>query len=755
MDRAIDDEETLNIKAEKTEDHMFLRHKAPLQHKRTFLQVDYGRKPSFRNLHEAQSKSSLTYKGKITKEEKYVKLLKESFDKIHPLIYLTSDQRKYMLDCTTLIKFEQKIVLYSGMEEDYDSGDWACFVLLDGEIHIFNNRHVFQDLITNVTFFGYDGPIFMKRFSTVLVEKNSVIAVISRNDFLNFLHPFSKFATFISRNIRYKDKTLDDLQNFKNFILASIDKGPMDIAKLLELYKGINSCLHPKCLSDELDVSAWTYALNRLPQSVIETYVFVLVNKPPKLLSLSEDLALNLLPRMKTEARNRDIYKYLDGKNVIILREMESDCLDFVSNMCIHILESTKLRKYITSPITVNKIYQSRDSFDKTLEVLMTTTGLYINESEAKILKKVFGNSFSDKLINLCLNYQDVSITIHKDSLMDKDPIENWVQNLWNVTRELLGVNSSVDEIDDLVVDIVQGSKKTLLTCISPHLYMHKDEIYQWAEKTNQQLITETFLNDIDRFIAYSHYYYHTHPEKNQERKQMNKEHGIEVIEQTFSTGVQIIVVNVNKLNPKYIDPNLNFKPASKNHIILHMGYTFGAQSHHIIKPVLMLFGSKTRSMNIIGKAGGLQGERTDILVANKIFYDKTHDLAELNYGKIDIEDLKKTTKSNIHIGPMLTVAGTILQNYDLLSFYKHVMGCVGLEMEAYYFAREIENCIKHELLLPNFITRCFYYVSDLPLDPNQTLSSEGQNVSWDEGIGSMNAIQRFILSQIFSEEKL
>jgi hypothetical protein len=381
----------------------------------------------------------------------------------------------------------------------------------------------------------------------------------------------------------------------------------------------------------------------------------------------------------------------------------------------------------------------------------MTTTGLYINESEANILRKVFGNSFSDKLINLCLNYQDVAITIHKDSLNDKDPIENWVQNLWNVTRELLGVNSSVDEIDDLVVDIVQGSKKTLLTCISPHLYMHKDEIYQWAEKTAVQLVTKTFLNENDRFVAYSHYYYTSHPEKDLERKQMNKEHGIEVIEQTFSTGVQIIVVNVNKLNPKYIDPNLNFQPASKNHIILHMGYTFGAQSHHIIKPVLMLFGSKTRSMNIIGKAGGLQGERTDILVANKIFYDKTHDISELNYGKLDMEDLKAKTKSNIHIGPMLTVAGTILQNYDLLSFYKHVMGCIGLEMEAYYFAREIENCIKHELLLPNFITRCFYYVSDLPLDPTQTLSQEGSFVSWDEGIGSMNAIQRYILNQILT----
>jgi len=53
--------------------------------------------------------------------------------------------------------------------------------------------------------------------------------------------------------------------------------------------------------------------------------------------------------------------------------------------------------------------------------------------------------------------------------------------------------------------------------------------------------------------------------------------------------------------------------------------------------------------------------------------------------------------------------------------------------------------------LKKEFITLCFYYVSDLPLDPFQNLSQEEANVSWDEGVGSMNAIQRFIINKIFS----
>ena len=117
----------------------------------------------------------------------------------------------------------------------------------------------------------------------------------------------------------------------------------------------------------------------------------------------------------------------------------------------------------------------------------------------------------------------------------------------------------------------------------------------------------------------------------------MEKEHGIKYIDEHFSTGIQILIVDVNKLNPEYCDPAFVVKPASKNHIILHFGYTFGAQSSIIIKPILMLFGSKARSMNIIGKAGGLTGNRTDILVSSNIFYDKTNELININYGNIDI----------------------------------------------------------------------------------------------------------------------
>ena len=459
--------------------------------------------------------------------------------------------------------------------------------------------------------FGYDGPVFQKRLSTVIAEKNTVLAIIKKRDFLDLIHPFSSFATYLSRNIRNKDKILDNLQTYKNFILNSINKGPIDFQTLITLYKKIKPCLHQKADSDELDISAWTYALNRLPSNVIECYIFVLVNKQPRLLNLHEQLGDLKLTKIKTTTRLRDTYKYLDGKNLIVLRDMETDVIDFVSNLCIHYIESKKIRKRIYSPLTISELHKTGKNFEQAFNVFCIKTGIYIYDDEKNILKQFFGDSFGEKLIKLCLNHQDISISVHKTPVTNKDSVEYWTQSLWSCMRKIL-LEEEKDDISDLVVDIFQGSKRTLLWCVSPHMYKHKAEILKWAKDNKIETKTKKFLNENDKLIAYSYYYYKAHPEK--EKEEMNKECGIRYIEKTFGTGVGIVIINVNKLQPQYVDPNIKIKPASKHHVILHIGYTFGNQSHDIIKPVLMLLGKKARSMNIIGKAGGLIGDRSDIL---------------------------------------------------------------------------------------------------------------------------------------------
>jgi hypothetical protein len=712
------------------------------------LKISQSKKTNFSQVLQTKSNFLQKTATKITDHPELLSILKESFDTVSPLIYLNSFQRHLLLDNIKVMHYPHKSKLYS--PEDFEQNKNA-FILLKGEAHIYNNEGTFEDLMSNVGIFGYDGPIFQTRTKICVLNDNTYIGVIDEKVFLDLIVPFSKYCMYLSKNIIYKDKTLDSLNNLKTYILSMINKGPLNLKDLIEKYKKIDSCLHPKCLSEEMDFNAWSYSLNRLPDNIFETLSLVMINVAPKILTLPEEVHSQLLKPIKTKARMRDTFKYLDGKNIIYVRELETDVLDFIANMCIHVVECFKMRKHISSPLILEKLFYAKNDFKNTVNILKSNTLIQINIEDEHVLSKAFGDEFATKLINIMLHYQDYSIQINKVPQNNLDSVECWTQNLWKHAKKLLDIESSVDEIDDLVVDIIQGSKRTLIGCISPHLHKNAKEILKWGEETNVKLQTKIFLNEIDKLLAVAYYYYKAFPEKQKEREEAESQHGIQTILETFGTGIGVLLVNVNKLDPKFVDPNLVHKAASKNHLILHIGYTFGAQSSAIIKPLLMLFGSKARSMNIIGKAGGLSGNRTDILIANKMFYDKTHELCTINCGKINEEELMKETKSGVHLGPMLTVAGTILQNNDLLHFYKYVMGCIGLEMEGFFFIKEIDNSIKHGLLRSDFITRCFYYASDLPLDPTQNLSMEDGNVSWDEGVGSMNAIMRYIFKQIFS----
>jgi len=87
--------------------------------------------------------------------------------------------------------------------------------------------------------------------------------------------------------------------------------GGIHVNKMFEVYKRIKPCLHAKLNSDVLDFSAWFYLMNRLPYNVLDTFVFVLINKPSRVLFSKDQLTDYYIPRVITKGRNRDVFKFL------------------------------------------------------------------------------------------------------------------------------------------------------------------------------------------------------------------------------------------------------------------------------------------------------------------------------------------------------------------------------------------------------------------------------------------------------------
>jgi hypothetical protein len=184
----------------------------------------------------------------------------------------------------------------------------------------------------------------------------------------------------------------------------------------------------------------------------------------------------------------------------------------------------------------------------------------------------------------------------------------------------------------------------------------------------------------------------------------------------------------------------------------VNIDYAFGEQAEDILRNLVLLFGRRIGSINVIGKAGGVVGSRGDVIVPTA-FIEQTSDRFEVlpETGAVDQSGLEPRIPGSVYRGPMLTVAGTLLQNRMMLQFYKHVWGCVGLEMEGTFYARQIADSMRMSLISPDIPVRFVYYISDLPLDSGANLSTPLQ-VS--EGIPPLYGITRHIVSAIFESER-
>lgn len=651
-----------------------------------------------------------------TLEQNVNEQLDKEIRTIPPLMYIPEDQRKMLIKGSEIIcKLKNSWII--DIKDNNDNN--ACYLLISGEAHVFDSHNNFLELIQKGTFFGYDGPLFGIRFYCIKAATKVSMLQIPQQIFEKLLIQDTVFSLNIARNLIINHNILGRLNNFKTLIRESRAIGLIDLERLVSRYKKFHSCLHPDCNSATLDCVAWLYSIRRLPANITSTFIFFISTKTPDMLSHP-----NIAMPIKTFARPRSIFQIMDGKCVVIMRDLETDLFDFLSNLCIHIVESQKLQQKLNSPLILADLLKYRND-QRLTEILLKRSGL--TEEEVKGLSKIWSANLGEELSNILLHVNDFNIRITEPySHLKQDPTEKWITLLWLSVLKLLNIETrkSCGAIPDseIIVDIVQGSRRAFLNLVSAYVFKNRDEILSWGEKTKPQLVTKKFLCEEDKLYAYSYYYLLNHSEEASEKAKLELQHGVLKVEQINMTGVMITLVDCEKLKADLCDPAIKPKSLGKKHIIVNIGYTFGQQTADIMRAIMNVFGKKIRSVNIIGKAGGLIGSRGDILIADRIYSDESFEVVNNNLGDLNAQELEKEVGKPVHVGPMLTVAGTILQNSVLLNYYKKLYHCIGLEMEGLYFAREIKKYQELKLIRDDIICRFAYYVSDLPLNQFETL---------------------------------
>lgn len=236
------------------------------------------------------------------------------------------------------------------------------------------------------------------------------------------------------------------------------------------------------------------------------------------------------------------------------------------------------------------------------------------------------------------------------------------------------------------------------------------------------------------------------------------RRHGMVQLDDTSGTNISVQLFDLSKLKkaPRFLDWKLPDNPEEVP-VIFVMDYAFGEQAYETMDELLRPHETEEHqhdlpvlSINIMGKAGILEGGKGDIMVPTAHVFEGTADNYPVD-NDLRKEDFENDLGLGVLEGLMITVLGTSLQNRDILRYFRESSWkAIGLEMEGAHYQKAIQAASKIRHSVSEDVTlRYAYYASDNPLETGSTLASGSLGLS---GVAPTYMITRTFLNKILAQ---
>jgi hypothetical protein len=284
---------------------------------------------------------------------------------------------------------------------------------------------------------------------------------------------------------------------------------------------------------------------------------------------------------------------------------------------------------------------------------------------------------------------------------------------------------------------------------ISANLHSVMNTLYaQAALKQNNE------LEDLARELSI--------PEEEELRAKVERfarRHGMQQIDDTSGTSISVQVFDLAAVDAGQLPAELQWEQEAverEQPLLIIMDYAFGEQAYETMDELLKPYEEEEKkyplniqSISIMGKAGILEGAKSDIMVPCAHVFEGTAD----NYpfeNDLKVEDFQGEGL-RVFEGPMISVLGTSLQNRDILCYFlKSSWKAIGLEMEGAHYQKAIQAAAKiRNSISEDVVLRYAYYASDNPLISGSTLASGSLGV---DGVKPTYLITLRILNRIMEQ---
>ncbi len=536
----------------------------------------------------------------------------------------------------------------------------------------------------------------------------------------------------------------------------------VQIRSLEEVHASMNSSLHPDARASSPDISAFIYAILRLPACITRVRSIVLGQSVPVFTSQGYP-DVEKWEFVGAKARRRT--SYFDGKHTLaVFITSRSDIEDILPVLTAYQIEWNKINTLLSgwNP-------QSWESLDdpKSEDFISLAQSLKLNLEDLSRVRTALGSDFTDSIQQMASQRSSFGIRLLSGSLSE----------YWRATRMWWDhIEHSFPELLDHPVYFISSNTHSIPNLLSGYALQKRDELLQFLEEQgNHELLAEwrelqdrTDCCTHENFLYYALKKYQQTPrgiDTIKDQMVVEKSSGISRIPPAHSFEIEAQIARVCDLDPEKFDKRLLADGDSGEYLkdsrayIINIDYPLGLAAYNILTKLAEHI-AEIRGVYVMGKAATLNGVRGDVMIPNVVQDEHSQNtyLFQNVFAAPDVSPylIYGTVLDN---QKALTVLGTYLQNAKMMDvMYRE--GYTDIEMEAgpylsavYEMSRPKRHPVNEIVNLQglNFDIGILHYASDTPLSKGSNL---GAGTLSYRGMDSTYATSVAILRRIFEQEK-
>jgi len=510
----------------------------------------------------------------------------------------------------------------------------------------------------------------------------------------------------------------------------------VQIRTLEEVHSGMNSLLHKHARNRAPDMTAFIYALLRLPDCIRETKEIVLGQSG----TIFREAGMGDVwswEQVSGKARRRRCFFNSEKQILACIVASRSDIDDVIPLLTAYQIEWNKLHRllqHLPDDIDLSEAHKQSDTWYNLAEELMMSV------SDLTSWRSICGSSFVKRVQEIRDSERFFQVQLLNGSLIEYNRATN---SWWSIIAE------RVPDLLTQPIYFISSNTHSFVNLLSGFALKNQKEINQYLIDTDQQELidewrqiqTHKVPSSRENFWYYALKKYIQQPDSEKIFDRRNDHEaacGIQRINSEHSFDVDAQVIRISELIPEWMDErvksdlgDLGFLKNS-NALILNIDYPLGLAAYNILMEVAENAG-KVLGVYSLGKAATLNGVVGDVMIPY-VVHDEHSRNTYLCPRAFEARDVRPFLVYGTVLDNQkaVTVRGTFLQNRSYMDvFYRE--GCTGIEMEAgpylsavYEMFRPTRHPIDEIVNLDRapFDLGILHYASDRPLSKGKNLGA-------------------------------